>query len=162
MRGLLRAALLLLAGLGPLPAAQAEPLLIAHRGASGERPEHTLAAYERAIDAGADYIVTQLFFDNRDFYDFRERCELAGIRVPIIAGIMPISTASGLRRMAEFAAGARFPAALLRAAYVEFELHLTRTRRRRSLRRRASRETASALPGIRPMLTPPMTASRGP
>jgi len=67
------------------------------------------------IDAGADYIVTQLFFDNRDFYDFRERCELAGIRVPIIAGIMPISSASGLRRMAELAAGARFPAALLRA-----------------------------------------------
>ncbi|MBM3289709.1 MAG: methylenetetrahydrofolate reductase [NAD(P)H], partial [Candidatus Hydrogenedentes bacterium] len=43
------------------------------------------------IDAGADYIVTQLFFDNRDFYDFRERCELAGIRVPIIAGIMPVT-----------------------------------------------------------------------
>ena len=67
------------------------------------------------VDAGADYIVTQLFFDNRDFYDFRERCELAGIRVPIIAGIMPVTSASGLKRMAELAAGARFPAALLRS-----------------------------------------------
>ncbi len=67
------------------------------------------------IDAGADYIVTQLFFDNRDFYDFRERCELAGIRVPIIAGIMPITSMSGCKRIAELAGGARFPAKLLRA-----------------------------------------------
>ncbi len=66
------------------------------------------------VDEGADYIVTQLFFDNRDFYDFRERCELAGIRIPVIAGIMPVSTASGLKRMAELALGARFPAPLLR------------------------------------------------
>jgi methylenetetrahydrofolate reductase (NADPH) len=66
------------------------------------------------VDAGANYICTQLFFDNRDFHDFRERCELARIRVPIIAGIMPITTLSGMQRMAELAAGARFPAALLR------------------------------------------------
>lgn len=67
------------------------------------------------VDAGANYIVTQLFFENRDFYDFRERCELAGIHVPILAGIMPITSRSGLSRMAELAAGARFPAKLLRA-----------------------------------------------
>lgn len=67
------------------------------------------------VDEGADYICTQLFFDNRDFYDFRERCELAGIRIPIIAGIMPIATFEGMQRMAELAAGARFPASLLRA-----------------------------------------------
>jgi len=48
------------------------------------------------VDAGADYIVTQLFFDNRDFFDFRERCVLADIRVPIIAGIMPVTSMSGL------------------------------------------------------------------
>ena len=67
------------------------------------------------VDAGADYIVTQLFFENRDFYDFRERCELAGIRVPIIAGVMAISTRHGMTRMAELAGGARFPAGLMRA-----------------------------------------------
>jgi methylenetetrahydrofolate reductase (NADPH) len=67
------------------------------------------------VDAGANYIVTQLFFDNRDFYDFRERCELAGIGIPIIAGIMPITSMSGCRRIAELAGGARFPAKLLRA-----------------------------------------------
>ncbi len=67
------------------------------------------------VDAGADYIVTQLFFDNRDFYDFRERCELAGVNIPIIAGLMPIASVNGMKRMAELAAGARFPAALIRA-----------------------------------------------
>lgn len=67
------------------------------------------------VDAGADFIITQLFFDNHDFYDFRERCELAGIKVPIIAGIMPITSTKGMGRMAELAAGSRFPAPLLRA-----------------------------------------------
>ncbi|MFU8829025.1 MAG: methylenetetrahydrofolate reductase [NAD(P)H], partial [Phycisphaerales bacterium] len=67
------------------------------------------------VDEGADFIVTQLFFDNRDFYDFRERCELAGIDIPIVAGIMPIGSVAGMRRMADLAAGARFPAALLKA-----------------------------------------------
>jgi methylenetetrahydrofolate reductase (NADPH) len=70
---------------------------------------------KRKVEAGADYICTQLFFDNRDFYDFRDRCELAGIKVPIVAGIMPIATKAGMVTMAEMAAGARYPAKLLRA-----------------------------------------------
>ncbi len=70
---------------------------------------------KRKIDAGADYICTQLFFDNRDFYDFRDRCDLAGIKVPILAGIMPVSSRSGMTRMADLALGARFPASLCRA-----------------------------------------------
>jgi methylenetetrahydrofolate reductase (NADPH) len=67
------------------------------------------------VDAGADYICTQLFFDNHDFYDFRERCELAGIHVPIIAGIMPVTSRASMRRMAELAGGARFPARLVKS-----------------------------------------------
>jgi len=67
------------------------------------------------VDAGADYICTQLFFDNRDFYDFCERCEIAGITVPIIAGIMPIASLKGMQRMAELALGARFPARLIKS-----------------------------------------------
>ncbi len=66
------------------------------------------------VDEGADYIVTQLFFSNEDFLDFRDRCDLAGIRVPIIAGIMPITSKKGMERMADLAAGAKFPAKLLR------------------------------------------------
>ncbi len=69
---------------------------------------------KRKVDAGADYICTHLFFDNRDFYDFRERCDIAGIKVPIIAGLMPITTRDGMLRMAEMALGARIPAKLLR------------------------------------------------
>jgi glycerophosphoryl diester phosphodiesterase len=62
---MVRALLLILAALGAVPAAAAAAaegdfLVIAHRGASGERPEHTLAAYERAIDQGADYIEPDL------------------------------------------------------------------------------------------------------
>lgn len=67
------------------------------------------------VDEGADYIVTQLFFSNHDFLDFRERCVLAGINIPIIAGIMPINSKAGMVRMADLAAGARFPAKLLKA-----------------------------------------------
>jgi methylenetetrahydrofolate reductase (NADPH) len=71
--------------------------------------------FKAKVDAGADYIVTQLFFDNRDFFDFRERCALAGIDIPILAGIMPITSIKGFKRIAELAGGARFPAKLLRA-----------------------------------------------
>ena len=67
------------------------------------------------VDAGADYICTQFFFENRDFYDFCERCDIAGIKVPIIAGIMPVTTRKGFARMAELALGVKFPAKLLRA-----------------------------------------------
>ncbi|MBX3373775.1 MAG: methylenetetrahydrofolate reductase [NAD(P)H] [Phycisphaeraceae bacterium] len=66
------------------------------------------------VDAGADYVCTQMFFDNAEFYDWRERCELAGIRVPLIAGIMPITSLRSMERMADLAAGTRFPARLLK------------------------------------------------
>ncbi|SIQ14027.1 5,10-methylenetetrahydrofolate reductase (NAD(P)) [Alkalispirochaeta americana] len=69
----------------------------------------------RKVEAGADYIVTQLFFDNRDYFDYVERLKLAGISLPVVPGIMPVTTRKGMQRMAELAAGARFPAPLLRA-----------------------------------------------
>jgi len=67
------------------------------------------------VDAGADYVCSQMFFDNRVFLDWCDRCRLAGIEVPIIAGIMPITSIAGMRRMADLAGGTRFPAPLLRA-----------------------------------------------
>ncbi|MFW6212011.1 MAG: methylenetetrahydrofolate reductase [Spirochaetota bacterium] len=69
---------------------------------------------KRKVDAGADYICTQLFFDNRDFFDFRERCAIAGIHIPIVAGIMPISTIANVERVPGLALGSRYPAPLLR------------------------------------------------
>ncbi len=71
--------------------------------------------FKAKVDAGAEYVVTQLFFDNRDFFDFRERCALADVHIPIIAGIMPVTSINGFKRIAELAGGARFPAKLLRA-----------------------------------------------
>jgi methylenetetrahydrofolate reductase (NADPH) len=67
------------------------------------------------VDAGADYVCTQMFFDNRMFYDWRERCGLAGIKVPLVAGIMPITSAKTMERMAELSGGTRYPAPLLKA-----------------------------------------------
>ena len=67
------------------------------------------------VDAGANWICTQLFFDNRRFHDWRDRCRLEKIDVPILAGIMPVTSRAGLHRMADLAAGTVFPAALLRA-----------------------------------------------
>jgi len=50
-----------------------------------------LANLKKKVDAGAEYIVTQMFFDNRKFFRFRDECRSIGIDVPVIAGIKPIS-----------------------------------------------------------------------
>ncbi len=54
---------------------------------------------KRKVDAGADHLVTQLFLDNNYFYTFRERTVLAGINVPIEAGIMPVTNKKQIERM---------------------------------------------------------------
>ena len=69
------------------------------------------------VEAGADYVCTQMFFHNPTFYDWCERCELAGIKVPLVAGIMPITSISGMKRMAELSGCTNFPARLQRHIY---------------------------------------------
>jgi len=77
---MIKAGLLLAALLAAAPAAaqNGEMLIIAHRGASAERPEHTLAAYERAIDAGADYIEPDLVSTKDLVLVARHENELSG------------------------------------------------------------------------------------
>ncbi|KAJ1922554.1 methylenetetrahydrofolate reductase (NAD(P)H) met13 [Tieghemiomyces parasiticus] len=62
-------------------------------------PEDDLAHLKNKVDAGADYIVTQLFYDVDMYLDWIERCRAAGIHCPILAGIMPIQSYNGFKRM---------------------------------------------------------------
>ncbi|MCS7467760.1 methylenetetrahydrofolate reductase [NAD(P)H] [Stieleria sp. ICT_E10.1] len=55
---------------------------------------------KRKVDAGADVIVTQLFYDNDDFYRFRDACQAAGINVPIVPGILPVTNYKQALRIA--------------------------------------------------------------
>ena len=63
------------------------------------------------VDAGLDFVITQLFYDNADYRDFVARARQAGITVPLIPGIMPITNAAQIQRIASLC-GARIPHAL--------------------------------------------------
>ena len=65
------------------------------------------------VDAGAQHLVSQLFFDNEDFFRFLERARIAGINVPIEAGIMPVLSQNSIRRMVSMC-GASMPRKLTR------------------------------------------------
>jgi methylenetetrahydrofolate reductase (NADPH) len=74
--------------------------------------EVDLENLQRKVAAGADAVVTQLFFDNQDFFRFRDRCWARGITQPIVPGILPPTSAGQLRRLSEMC-GARLPEALM-------------------------------------------------
>ena len=74
-------------------------------------PESDLEYARMKVDLGAEFLVTQLFFDNRDFFGFVDSARQAGIEAPIIAGIMPILSAAQIRRMTALC-GAGIPPAL--------------------------------------------------
>jgi methylenetetrahydrofolate reductase (NADPH) len=54
---------------------------------------------KRKVNAGADIVITQLFYDNDDFFRFRDRCDGIGIRVPIVPGILPVTNLSQIQRI---------------------------------------------------------------
>ena len=62
----------------------------------------------KKVEMGAQHLITQLFFDNQSFYRFRERCQIAGINVPIEAGIMPVVNRKQIERMVSIS-GASLP-----------------------------------------------------
>ena len=63
--------------------------------------ETDIVNLKKKIDAGADYIITQMFFDNSKYYTFVEKCRTAGINVPIIPGLKPLSTVRQITTLPE-------------------------------------------------------------
>ncbi|MDD3764127.1 MAG: methylenetetrahydrofolate reductase [NAD(P)H] [Nevskiales bacterium] len=71
-------------------------------------PDTDFANFRRKVDAGADGAVTQYFYTAASYFDFVERCERAGITIPVVAGIMPITNFTQLARFSA-ACGAEIP-----------------------------------------------------
>jgi len=81
-----------------------------HRQAPSAQAD--LENLKRKVDAGADVIITQLFYENRDFFDFRERCETIGIRIPIVPGLLPVTAGAQIARITSLC-GAKLPRSLV-------------------------------------------------
>jgi len=78
-----------------------------------ESRDTDLSFLKKKVDAGADFLVTQMFFDNGAFFRFRDIAHEAGVRVPIVTGIMPVLDASQILRMTRMS-GCSIPARLSR------------------------------------------------
>ncbi len=74
--------------------------------------EDDLANLKRKVETGGQFIVTQLFFDSKDYFDLVQRADSAGIHVPIVPGIMPISNVAQIKRFTQMC-GAKLPGDLL-------------------------------------------------
>lgn len=70
--------------------------------------ERDIMNFKKKVEAGADFSITQMFFDNRFFYDFLDRLDRENINIPILAGIMPITNFSQISKFAHMC-GATIP-----------------------------------------------------
>ena len=80
---------------------------------------------KKKIEAGAEHLISQLFFDNSYFYSFLERTQIAGIDVPIEAGIMPVTNKGQIERMVSMCGASlppKFAKSILRSLCVTPEL----------------------------------------
>lgn len=68
--------------------------------------EEDIRYLKQKVDAGADFLVTQMFFDNRAYFDFVARIEQAGINTPVLPGIMPVTNVKQSRRISELCGSA--------------------------------------------------------
>ncbi len=75
--------------------------------------EQDIDALKRKVDAGSEHLITQLFFDNYYFYDFLDKIESKGIKVPIQAGIMPVTNKKQVERIVSLC-GASIPPKFLK------------------------------------------------
>lgn len=75
-------------------------------------PEVDLQNLKRKVDAGADVVITQLFYNNDDYFRFRDRCDQIGIRIPVVPGILPVTSLSQIRRLTSLC-GASLPEDLI-------------------------------------------------
>ena len=66
---------------------------------------------QKKVEDGVDFLITQLFFDNQDYFDFVARARAAGIQVPIVPGIMPITNFTQIKRFTQIC-GSKIPAQL--------------------------------------------------
>ena len=72
---------------------------------------------KQKVDTGADVVTTQLFFDNDDFFRFRDRCVATGINVPIVPGLLPVTSYPQIKRITTMC-GATLPEKLARSLQV--------------------------------------------
>ncbi len=112
-------------------------------------PEADLQNLHRKVTAGGEVVITQLFYDNADFFRFRDRCTALGISVPIVPGILPITNLAQVQRITSMCK-ARLPENLLKQLTAAGDDECCSIRSRRRPRHPPGSRTyqAAGVPGI--------------